>query len=103
MKKHPVTVPRNYYRGRDARCLREQREFNRVAASVERHINALVDEWSDAAAGSIMSYEVASARPWSAMMLPATAAISARANRSLASAGQGQCCLGNRHSNYRSC
>ena len=61
MKKHPIRVPRDYYRGRDARRLRKQEEFNRVALLVKTYINAMVDRWPEDTVAAIMSYEDASA------------------------------------------
>ena len=55
MTPYPVRVPRDYYRGRDARRTRKADEFNRVAARVEAYINDQVAKWDDDEFGALMS------------------------------------------------
>ncbi len=61
MKQYPIRAPRDGYRGADPRKRRKSQEFNRVAALVEAHVNALISEWPDDTCRSILSYEVAHA------------------------------------------
>jgi hypothetical protein len=59
MVSYPVRVPRDYYRGRDARRTRKADEFNRVATRVEAYINGQVAIWDDDAFGAFFSAMIA--------------------------------------------
>lgn len=44
MKTYPIRVPRVSYRGADRRKQAKTAETNRIAAELERHINALIEK-----------------------------------------------------------